>query len=137
MANEDMNFDIHAFNKLVDAAIAAEEAKVNSVEETDESGQFEAAAAVAEEENVPTIEVIADSVAASEPKVVTKNTDRDIVGRIGKNLVVLTNNANGVEIVCYGSAAVAAKHEGIHATTVRTRCAKEDIDNKNRKWTYE
>ena len=133
MENKDMNFDIHAFNKLVDAAVAAEEAKINGVEETDESGQFEVAAAIAEEENVPTIEVIADSVAASE----RKKIDRDIVGRVGKNLVVLTNNATGVEIVCYGSAAVAAKHEGIHATTVRTRCAKEDIDNKNRKWTYE
>ena len=133
MENKDMNFDIHAFNKLVDAAVAAEEAKINGVEETDESGQFEVAAASAEEENVPTIEVIADSVAASKPK----NTDRDIVGRVGKSLVVLTNNATGVEIVCYGSAAVASKHESIHATTVRTRCAKEDIDNKNRKWTYE
>jgi len=59
--------------------------------------------------------------------------DGDVIGRTGKVLVVISNEAGEI---AFGSAAVAASETGYNPTTVRTRCSKEYVDDDGNTWKY-
>lgn len=131
---KDENFSIEDFNEVVDATIARlEEEKAN------------APTKIKEEISLKLNEVKAESTAIEagedefiqKVEVSTNSTEREIIGNPGKSLVVLIDVESKKEVVCYGSAAEAARQEELNPTTVRTRCANEMIDNKNRQWKYE
>lgn len=131
---KDENFSIEDFNEVVDATIARlEEEKAN------------APTKIKEEISLKLNEVKAESTAIEagedefiqKVEVSTNSTEREIIGNPGKSLVVLIDVETKKEVVCYGSAAEAARQEELNPTTVRTRCANEMIDNKNRQWKYE
>ena len=61
--------------------------------------------------------------------------DREIIGKIMANMVVITDK-EGKETV-YGNAGSAASNEGVNASTARQRCEREAVDNQGRTWKYE
>jgi len=87
-----------------------------------------------EVENESITEVIFEAESVTET--ITELLELEIIGHYGKTLIILTNALTDEPIIRYGSAAAAARAEGLNPTTVRTRCAKEFIDRQNRRWKY-